>query len=309
MSITQRIDHVTSIPVAVRAPNAPPPRSCKIEITSKCNYKCAFCTKSINETDDGEMDRALYSRLLHEMHQAGVQEVAPFFIGESFQCRWLPDAIAEAKAIGFDYVFLTTNGSTATPSRVKECMAAGLDSLKFSINFHSATQLQEVARVHPGFWRRAIEHLKEARRIRDEMRYPCRIYASSIKFDGAQGAAMETVVEEIRSYCDETYWLPLFSMNEASRTNGMKPMPGNPGRLDNMREPLPCWSVYQAHIDHKGRLIACCFGDTADGGHVMADLREMSFMDGWNSPRFVALREKHLARDVTGTACEQCVAA
>jgi MoaA/NifB/PqqE/SkfB family radical SAM enzyme len=306
VSITKHIDRVTAIPVLMG--EAPAPLSCKIEITSSCPYRCTFCAKSINDSEDGEMDRALYSRLLREMRAAGVQELAPFFIGESFQCRWLPEAIKEAKDVGFPYVFLTTNGATATPSRVRECMAAGLDSLKFSINFHSADQLASVAQVHPGFWRKAINHLKEARKIRDEEGFKTRIYASSIKFDGAQGEAMQAVVDEIKEYCDETYWLPLFSMNGASKANGMKPGAGNPGRLDNMRDPLPCWSVWQAHIDRHGRLIACCFGDTPDGGHIMADLKTTSFVDGWNSDTFRSIRKAHLSRDVSKTACAECAA-
>jgi hypothetical protein len=307
-SITSRIDRVTSIPVAKREAIAPPPISCKIEITSRCIYDCAFCSKSINKAQDGEMDRALYRRLLKEMRACGVKELAPFFIGESMMCSWLPEAIREAKEIGFEYVFLTTNGALANTAKVRECMEAGLDSLKFSINFSTAEQLALVARVTPRFWRKAIDNLKEARRVRDEGGFKCGIYASSIKFDGKQGEEMQAVVDEIKGYCDETYWLPLFSMNEASKTNGMLPLAGNPGRLDNMRDPLPCWSAWQAHIDRHGRLVACCFGDTPDNGHVMADLTKVSFAEGWNSDKFQALRAAHLAKDVRGTACESCAA-
>ena len=306
--ITSRVDNVTSIPVFRRAPIAPAPQSCKIEITSFCPYKCTFCTKSTNPTPDGEMDRALYSRLLREMHDFGVQELAPFFVGESFQCKWLPEAIKEAKDVGFKYVFLTTNGASATPEKVKACMDAGLDSLKFSINFHSADQLASVAQVNPKFWQRAIDNLKAARKIRDEGGYKCGIYASSIAFDGEQGAKMQSLIDEIACYCDETYKLPLFGMNGAAKANGMKPGPGNPGRLDKMREPLPCWSVWQAHIDRHGRLIACCFGDTPDNAHVMADLNKMSFRDAWNCDKFQQLRAAHLAKDVTKTGCADCVA-
>lgn len=309
MSITQRVDFITSIPVPIRAQIAPAPRSCKIEITSRCPYKCTFCAKSISTAEDGEMDRALYSRLLREMRAFGVEELAPFFIGESFQCKWLPDAIREAKEVGFPYVFLTTNGATATPDRVRECMKAGLDSLKFSINFHSQDQFVNVAQVNPKFWRKSIEHLKEARRIRDAEGYKCQIYASSIAFDGEQGKKMQGVIDEIAPYCDETYKLPLFGMNGAAKANGMSPGPGNPGRLDNMRDPLPCWSVWQAHIDRHGRLVACCFGDTPDNRHVMADLTQMSFAAGWNSDAFQALRAAHLARSVESTGCAECAAA
>jgi hypothetical protein len=41
----------------------------------------------------------------------------------------------------------------------------------------------------------------------------------------------------------------------------------------------------------------------------MADLKEVSFMEGWNSIQYQTLRKAHLAKDVRGTACEGCAAA
>lgn len=307
--ITDRIDNITRIDGQYNGETLPAPRSVKIEITANCNYECSFCVKSIRN-DEGHMKRAMYSRLIREMRAAGVEELGVFYIGESFTCKWLPDAIREAKEVGFPYVFLTTNGSAATPERVKACFDAGLDSLKFSINFHSAGQLAEVAKVSPRFWQKAIDNLKAARRIRDEGGYKCGIYASSIKFDGDQGVAMQAVIDDIKAHCDQTYWLPLYGMSGASKAAGWKPQPGNPGRLDAMREPLPCWAVFtEGHITHDGKLAACCFGDGLDGGLIMADLKEVDFMTGWNSEEFKKLRAAHLKKDVRGTACESCAAA
>lgn len=309
MTITKRIDGITKIDAAHSGVFISAPRSVKVELTANCNYRCGFCVKSLR-ADTGDMDRAMYSRLLREMRDAGVEELGVFYIGESFTCRWLPEAIAEAKAVGFPYVFLTTNGAVATPDRVRECMAAGLDSLKFSVNFTDAEQLADVAQVSGRMWRRAIDNLKAARRVRDDGGYKCGIYASSIAFDGEQGEKMRAVVEEIRPFVDEHYWLPLYGMSGASKAAGWKPQPGNPGRLDAMRDPIPCWAVFtEGHITHDGKLAACCFGDGLDGGLVMADLNQQSFMDGWNSAAFKALRQAHLDRDLRGTACESCAAA
>ena len=197
--ITDRIDAITRISKEYRGTFLPAPKSVKIELTATCNYKCSFCTKSLNNHEDGHMDKALYMRLIREMRDAGVEELGVFFIGESFTCKWLPDAIWEAKKVGFPYVFLTTNGSAATPDRVRQCMAAGLDSLKFSLNFHSPEQLADVAKVSPTYWRRSIENLKAAKTIRDAGDYSCKLYASSIKFDGEQGQAMQAVVEAARA--------------------------------------------------------------------------------------------------------------
>lgn len=309
MSITSRIDAITKISADYLAEDLPAPKSVKIELTAHCNYKCAFCVKSLR-SGTGNMDRRLYSRLIREMADAGVEELGVFYIGESFTCKWLPDAIREAKEVGFPYVFLTTNGSAATPDRVRQCMEAGLDSLKFSVNFHSATQLAEVAKVGPHYWQKAIDNLKAAKQIRDLGGFKCGLYASSIKFDGAQGQVMAAVIDEIRPYVDEAYWLPLYGMSGASKNAGWQPQPGNPGRLDAMRDPLPCWAVFtEGHITHDGKLAACCFGDGLDGGLIMADLKEVSFMEGWNSKEFRDLRVAHLAKDVRKTACAECAAA
>jgi hypothetical protein len=306
--ISERIDNVTRISPEYMGTVIPAPKSCKIEITATCNYACSFCTKSLHPSD-GHMDRALYSRLIREVFDSGVREIGVFFIGESFTCKWLPEAIAEAKQVGFPYVFLTTNGSAATPERVRQCMSAGLDSLKFSINFHSAAQLSEVARVSPTYWRKSIDNLKAARKVRDEGGYKCGIYASSIKFDGAQGEAMQSVIAEIKGYCDQTYLLPLYGMSGASSAAGWKPQPGNPGRLDAMRDPLPCWSVFtEAHITKDGLLSACCFGNGATDTLCMADLKTCTFSEGWNSQKFRELRGAHLAKDVSRTACAECAA-
>ena len=308
MTITDRIDAVTSIPERYRSEVIPAPRSCKIEITAECNYACSFCVRSIRKIS-GEMDRALYSRVIRELRAAGVEELGVFYIGESFICKWLPEAIAEAKAVGFPYVFLTTNGSAVTSSRVQACFEAGLDSLKFSINFSDGQQLAAITGKSAALWERAIGNLKDARRIRDLGNYPCRLYASSIAFDGEQGEKMRRVIEDVQDYVDEMYWLPLYGMSGATKAAGWKPQPGNPGRLGAMREPLPCWAVFtEAHVTADGLLAACCFGTGIDGDLIMADLKQVDFMTGWNSEAFQALRRAHLARDVSGTACAECAA-
>jgi hypothetical protein len=309
LTITSRIDAITRIAPEYRGVFIPAPKSVKIELTANCNYKCSFCVKSLRP-DKSEMDRAFYSRIIREMRDAGVEELGVFYIGESFTCKWLPEAIAEAKEVGFPYVFLTTNASASTPARVYECMDAGLDSLKFSLNFVDEQQFRDVAQVNPSLYRKAISNVKQAKEVRDRGGFKCGLYASSIAFDGEQGVKMRALVDEIRPFVDEHYWLPLYGMSGAAKASGMKPQPGNPGRLDAMRPPLPCWSVFtEGHITARGMLSACCFGKGADDDLVMGDLNTQGFMEAWNSPEFQRLRQAHLLEDVSGTACAECAAA
>jgi MoaA/NifB/PqqE/SkfB family radical SAM enzyme len=311
-TITSRIDAITRIPEKYLAAKLPAPRSVKIELTSQCNYRCGFCAHRLRMKDRGEMDRAFYERIVGEMVDAGVEELGVFYIGESFMCDWLPDAIRFAKDRGIEYVFLTTNGSLSTPEKIRACMQAGLDSLKFSMNNADEKQFVEIAAVKPKLWRDSIRNLQAAKKVRDEGGFKCGLYASSIQYDGDQQARMQKLVdEEIRPYVDEHYWLPLYSMGSLTTQReeelGYRPIAGNQGRVGALREPLPCWSAFtEGHITYDGKLSACCF-DAGDKW-VMADLTKVPFMEGWNSELFVQLRAAHLKKDVRGTICESCVA-
>ncbi len=81
-TITLRIDNVTGIPPSHRAEVIPPPRSVKVELTSRCNYVCSFCVKSLLPSND-DMKREDFSRWMRDLHSYGVVEAGMFFLGES----------------------------------------------------------------------------------------------------------------------------------------------------------------------------------------------------------------------------------
>jgi MoaA/NifB/PqqE/SkfB family radical SAM enzyme len=310
-SIVERIDAITAIPDAYRRVDPPPPKSVKIELTGRCNYACAFCARSMKLRDQKDMDRGLFERLLLEMREAGVEEIGLFYLGESFLVKWLPEAIWFAKhEAKFPYVFLTSNASLSTPGKVKACMAAGLDSLKWSLNYADAEQFVEVARVKPVFFQRMIDNIKLAHGIRADFGYNCGLYASYIQFDGEQAKRMAARVDEIRPYVDEVYGLPLYNqagfVTAEEEARGWAPTAGNRGRVGALRDPLPCWALWSGHITTDGKLSACCFDH--DDSFAMADLTEHSFLDAWNSQAFQELRAAHLEKRVDGTVCEGCVA-
>ena len=317
MGITERIDAITALPPERRATILPAPKSVKIELTGRCNFACAFCARSQMLREQKDMDRGLFERLAVEMREAGVEELGLFYLGESFLVPWLEEAVRFAKDVaGYDYVFLTTNGSLARPARVKALMEAGLDSLKFSLNYADEKQFTEIARVKGHLFETIIANVKAARPIRAEVEdrtgHHCGLYGSHIAYDGDQGRRMRDLITALTPYLDEIYSLPLYShggfQTEEERARGWTPTPGNRGRLDALRDPMPCWSVScEGHITAEGALSACCFDHNA--GWTMGDLTEQGFMEAWNSPKFQALRAAHLAGDVSGTPCAKCLAA
>jgi MoaA/NifB/PqqE/SkfB family radical SAM enzyme len=256
------------------------------------------------------MDWDFYVNLLKELKTAGVEEVGMFYLGESFILPWLPEAIKAAKDTGFEYVFLTTNGSLSTPERVKACMEAGLDSLKFSLNYADEEQFKSIALVKGSMFHDMVDNIKAAHAIREEGGYDCGLYGSYIDYTGDQGDLMKKMVDEMEPFLDEVYALPLYSQADLvsvdEQKRGWEIRGGNPGRAGMMRPAMPCWSLFtEARVSYEGHLSACCFDH--DGRFRMGDLNEISFMDAWTSAGFRALRQAHLNGDVSNTVCKDCV--
>ena len=250
------------------------------------------------------MSQAMYARLVDELRMVGVEQLGLFYIGESMLCEWLPEAIRYAKEVAhFPYVFLTTNGLSATPDRLRACMAAGLDSIKFAFNWSDEHQFQRVTGVPAVEYDRALENLKSARWIRDDVEHEtghrCSLYASSLLYDGEQSHRVQEMLQGIEKCVDHHYWLPLFG-------HCGLPGPQLAGRPVPVKN-LPCWGLFtEAHITVDGKLSACSL-DASSRFH-MGDLREMSFIEAWHSSAFQALRSRHLDGNVKGTACQSCIA-
>jgi len=309
--ITERIDNVTKIPENYRNLTPPPPKSVKIEITGKCNYRCGYCPLTTRQKAGKEMNWELFKKIAKSIRELQIEEVGVFFMGESFtSADLLIKAIRYLKRIGTPYVFLTSNASLAYKHVVFHCMKAGLDSLKWSCNIADKLQFKEIVGVKESIFEQALENIKNAYEVRQEFGFKTKLYASSIRYDDEQLKKMESTLGRITPYVDQHYWLPLYSMGSLARDKetelGLKPIAGNTGRFDNPVAPIPCWTLFtETHIMSDGRMTACCADAT--GEWVMGDLKTQTFMQAWHSEEFQNLRKAHLEDKVKGTKCEHCV--
>jgi radical SAM protein with 4Fe4S-binding SPASM domain len=312
--ITERIDKVTNVDSDRLKEVLPAPKSVKIELTSRCNYRCAFCSHQTKKSTS-DMDLNLFKRITKEMQEAGVTEIGLFYLGESFtNPTLLVNAIKYLKQdLNFPYTFLTSNASLANPEQVEACMAAGLDSLKWSCNTANPEQFKKVVQVSEKMFHKSLNNIKSAYEIRKAKGYKTGLFASSIRYDDEQHETMMQMLnEKVIPYVDEHYWLPLYTMGSLSTVRreadlGYRPTAGNQGRQDALVNPLPCWTVFTAsHVIANGKVSACCFD--ANENWIMGDLTKQSFMDVWNSEEYQKLRKAHIAKNIKGTVCENCVA-
>jgi len=313
--ITQRIDNIAHIPKKSLVEVPPIPKSVKIEITGKCNYRCGYCAIMARKYAGfgTSMDFRLFKKIVAELHTLGVEEIGLFLIGESFTA---PDLLVKCinhlkRNYEFPYVFLTSNASLAFHPVVYRCMTARLDSLKWSCNFYDKEQFKRITGVKETLFDDAVTNIRLAWKVRREYKLKTKLYASSIRYDDEQYEKMQGFLKEnVLPYVDEHYWLPLYSMGSLATAKekelGMKPIAGNPGRYENPVPPVPCWSVFtEGHILSDGRVTACCADAT--GEWVMGDMNTQTFAEVWESKEFKKLRKAHLNDKITGTKCEHCV--
>ncbi len=291
-SIAQKIDEHTHVPKEKLVLYPPFPDAIKIEITGRCNYNCSFCAQKSSLRKIGDIDRNFLYRILWEAKSIGVKEIGMFLLGESFLVKELSEYIKYAKkVVGIEYVFITTNGSLCNPERMIPVIEAGLDSIKFSINagtrekykeIHCCDKFEDI--ISNVKW---IHEYKKLNNI-DSLR-TC---ISSIFIQKNEKELLK-FEEDMEQYVDDFYFLPLY--NQAGHIGGKEytKIIGNPGRYENMVEPIPCWALFNAaKITWNGRLTACCFDH--DEKFEIADLNKISLIDAWNDSKFVSMRKEHL---------------
>jgi len=305
-SIMEKIDQHTHVNRNKLVLHPPFPDSIKIEITGRCNYNCSFCAQKSSLRKIGDIDKNFLYRILWEAKSIGVKEIGMFLLGESFIIKELAEYIKYAKkVVGIEYVFITTNGSLCSPERIIPVIKAGLDSLKFSVNAGTKKKYKKIHNCDN--FDKVISNIKWLCNYKKENNITSlRTCISSILIPGDE-IELRTFEKEMGEYVDDFYFLPLY--NQAGHIGGKEytKIIGNPGRYENMVEPVPCWALFNAaKITWSGWLTACCFDH--DEKFEIADLNKVSLLEAWNDEKFVKMRRDHLDNDFNkNSLCAKCL--
>lgn len=119
---------------AVYREQPPFPRNMLIEVTNRCNHKCIFCAHKKMRRPFGNCDKRSMTNIIRQAFELGTREVGFYLTGEPLLNNDLEYYVGLCKKIGFEYIYLTTNGVFAEKERIRKLCEAGLSSLKFSIN-------------------------------------------------------------------------------------------------------------------------------------------------------------------------------
>ena len=284
--------------------NADFPRELILDINNRCNHKCYFCANpKIEKYDSLNFDLAL--KLMKEARSLGATDLGLQATGEPFMDKRLAEFVLAGKKIGYDYVYINSNGALASPEKVKPVIDAGCGSIKFSINAHNREDFKSVHGYDD--FDKVISNLKWIFNYRNENKVEMGIYVSSVSSSKARIA--KNIEKTITDHCDN------FDIREVSNQGGAMMenndseefVAGNPlGSLKQEEYTSRCvYPFNRVVISSFGYVVAC----TADFHNMLeiADAKSNNLIDIWNSNEFKYLRKKHLTQDYEGLYCDKCL--
>lgn len=291
------------------APYAEPPTRALIELTNGCNHACIFCKNSHQSRRANFLSLETYTSFIEQAVALGLEEVGLYATGEPFMNKRLPEYIDVAKKAGAKRVYLTSNGALATLDKVKACVEAGLDSIKYSINASNAIDYKL---VH-GFddFDKVEKNVRETAAWRRDnaidlqMLCSCVIIPSISNVEEEHRALFSPLFDDVMYVTAGSQGGQAFELIEEL---GVSPH-GIFNNIDDANDPAsikPCYMVWNRyHLTAEGYLTACCVDYELD--LVFADLNKQKLSESWNNESAIKLRTAHLDKNLDGLLCHQCL--
>jgi len=269
-----------------------------IETSNGCNQKCIFCAYTKMTRKVGKIKPEFVYDILQQAYDMGTREVGFYATGEPFIVPELPDYIKKAKDIGYEYVYLTSNGVLATPERIRAVVDAGLDSIKFSIN---APERNTYEFIHgKDDFDTVMENLIYLNKYRQECGRHYKIFVTAI---------LTRFTEYMK---DEFHSL----FGNLSDEIVFKNVYNQGGYMPEIETLLKCYSDEETFrrcnlpfdaisITYEGYLSI----ENADYDNmlVVADLNKVSLKDGWYGEKMKEVRQKFIDGNLEGLVCDGCV--
>jgi organic radical activating enzyme len=273
------------------------PRTLLVEVSNVCNHRCVFCAYS-KQTRPGKLiSPELMERLLREAYALGAREVGYYSGAEPFTCKHLERLIQTAKGIGYEYIYVSTNGVLATPKRLQACVDNGLDSIKFSVN---AGDRETYRQIHgEDDFETVVRHIQFVDEYRKRMGKPFYLAISFVVMDQPGGSSNVATKDRLHALLGDVVDEIVFyeAVNQSGQQHGLPTVPGFQA---------PCALPFaRCHISAEGYLRMCC--NDYQNYLALVDLNQTTLEDAWKAQVFQQMRQKHLDKDLKGTLCHNCV--
>lgn len=278
-----------------------PVKDLRLELSNYCNHACIFCAHRKMTRPKRQMDEKFLYRILDEAYAEGFRGLGYYASGEPFMTPKLAQYVKRAKEIGYEYVYLDSNGAGADFGRIQEVIDAGLDSIKYSIN---GTSRENYLLIHGrDDFEKATQNLRKTWEYKQTLDRKLNVFVSFAVTKYTEDT-VDAFLREFGKYADDIITADVIDMGgyvpevrefllTERQTDFMKGMT------------VPCYTLWNTFIvTCEGYVTACC----ADFQNyfVFADLNRESIREAWTNETITRLRREHLMGEIGGTPCESC---
>ena len=275
----------------------PFPRNMMVELTNACNHRCLFCAHKKMHRKIGFCDKDQMLSIIIQAYELGTREIGFYLAGETLLSKDLEFLVDKCKHLGFEYIYLTTNGVYADKNRVKRLCELGLDSIKFSVD---AATREVYQKIHgKDDFDIVKKNLFDVLALKKQN--PSFGVFASFCIVKSNKEETELFKEYFGKYLDDVE-IEL-AMEQGGET---------PELVDELVDPtkrlsqIPCERIFnRLHVTYEGYLNACCVD--FENMLAYADLNKESLKDAWHNETITALRREHLHGYLSWNKCYNCV--
>ena len=271
---------------------APPfPRQLQIETTNICNHSCSFCAITSMERVKSIISIERFRSIAAECFQAGSREIGLFAGAEPLTHPNFAELVRTAKQIGYEYIYISTNGSLAKPGLLELAIDHGLNSIKFSVNGATRKHYQEV-HGHDSF-DKVIATIKTISGYKKRKGLDVFVGVSTVGYNAEEEFA--PLRQVLAGHVDE------FVFYQATNQSG---------QIGDL--PLPPYKECQypfnkVHVSVEGKLKVCC----NDYENLLVtdsdDDLSLPIKERWNSYAMQLIRRMHLEGKLDHSLCDNCL--
>ncbi|MFC1621032.1 radical SAM/SPASM domain-containing protein [Candidatus Omnitrophota bacterium] len=262
-----------------------------IEVTSRCNLKCPFCSTTYRDKhiDKGFISFDIVKKIIDEGAENGLYGVKFNYRGEPLLHKEICKFVSYAKDRGLVDVYFNTNAVLLNGDTAKALIEAGLDRISISAEGYTK-DIYEKYRIGSDFERvlSNIINLQNEKKKRG-VQYP-RVRIQTVLLDELKDS-MEDYERFWSKIADEVAYLDYKEMKD---------------RKKRLHFPWACPQIWQRmQVWWDGTILPCNHDDEA--GLRLGNIKDTTIKEAWNSDFLNSIRDKHkngLAHEMP--SCDGC---
>lgn len=278
------------------------PRRVMLEVSGLCNHRCIFCSNKKSRRDKRVIRDETARKVIQEARDCGAAEISFHGMGEPLICDRLRDYVALSKDLGYEYVYIDTNGALAVPDVINPIVDAGIDSIKFSI---SAANREDFERVQGrDDFDKVLDNLKRLSDYRKKANPAMKILVGFVetKYTEGQFHELKKLLQDRDIDVNEVWFSGTATQGGTMTEENKEIESGNPAERLLCREPFD-----RIVVNCEGLICACCMWDDSND-LFYGDANRQSLKDAWYSEAAVVIRRQHLTGIELNNSCKRCEA-